>query len=315
MATDDERLEGLHTPPAEVPLWSENFAWTGFDASTGAGVFLHLGRSPAGPDLWRSVVVAYLPGESLVVSKTVAPSPGGISNGPLSMTCVEPMQRWGLRYRGVGQPTTRAELAGARLVDGDVVGLEIDLRFDARAPIWDLGAMHSLAEAHYEQHGRLTGTITVAGTIYPVDGSGYRDHSTGPRDMAGLGSHVWTHAVFPSGRAFSALRVQAPDGRLALSAGAILERGLLSSAAPESAPPIEDAGGNPVRGTITFPGHSPISVEVLHGVTLTLGHPNDFFFGFDPALGRQVLTDCPARFEWDGEVTTGWLERSRTFAD
>jgi hypothetical protein len=306
-------LEGLHSSPTDDPLWSENFAWTGFDPGTDVGVFLHLGRSPVGPDLWRSVVVAYLPGETLLVSKTVAPSPGGIGNGSLSLTCLEPMQRWGIRYRGAGRPTSRKELAGARLVDGEVVGLEIDLTFDARAPIWDMGAMHSLGDTHYEQHGRLAGTVSADGRTYSVDGSGYRDHSTGRRDLTGLGGHVWTHAMFPSGRAFSALRVFAPDGRLALSTGVIVADGVLTSAAADSAPDLDDASGQPAGGVIAFPGHAPVAVETRHGVTLTLGQPNDFFFGHDPALGRQVLTDCPASFNWDGEVTTGWLERSRTF--
>lgn len=315
MPTDHERaLEGLHPPVPEAPLWSENFAWTGFDPATGVGVFLHLGRSPVGADLWRSVVVAYLPGERLLVAKSVAPSPGGIGNGVLSMTCLEPMRRWTISHRGVARPTSRPELAAGRLTDGEVVGLDIDLTFEARAPIWDLGAMHSLGDTHYEQHGRLTGSVVVAGTSYPLDGPGYRDHSTGARDMTGLGAHVWAHAAFPSGRAFSALRVFTPDGRSALTAGAIVDGEVLAPAAAEATPALDDASGRPASGVIVFPGLSPITVEILHGVTLTLGRPNDFYFGYDGAPGFTVLTDCPARFAWDGEITTGWLERSRTFA-
>lgn len=315
MPTDDERdVEGLHPPPTPDPLWSENFAWTGFDPAIGAGVFLHLGRSPLGRELWRSVVVAYLPGESLLVSKTVAPSPGGISNGLLSMTCLDPMQRWSSRFRGAGQPTSRQELSVARLADGEVVGLALDLTFEARAPAWDLGAMHSLGDTHYEQHGRLTGHITAAGRTYPLDGPGYRDHSTGRRDMAGLGGHVWAHAAFPSGRAFSVLRVVTPDGHVVLNTGAMIVDGVVTPAAADSAPALDDPSGLPARGVICFPGESPIEVETRHGVTLTLGQPNDFFFGHDAGRGRQVLTDCPASFTWDGESTTGWLERSRTFS-
>ncbi|HUR73314.1 MAG TPA: hypothetical protein VMZ00_03515 [Sporichthya sp.] len=316
MPTDHERaLEGLHTPPADVPLWSENFAWDGFDPVAGAGVLVHLGRSPVGPELWRSWAVAYLPGETLVVAKAVAPNAGGIGSGPLTLTCQQPMQRWGVRFRGAGRPTSRAELASGRIVDAEVVGLDIDLTFSAANPVWDVGAMHSLGETHYEQHGRWTGTITAADQTYPIDTTGYRDHSTGKRDIGGMGAHVWAHAVFPSGRAFSLLQVWTPDGRLATSEGAIIAGGMLADLAPDSTPALDDAFGSPGSGTITFPGCSPISVEVLHGVSLTLGQPNDFFFGYDAALGRKVLTDCPARMEWDGEVATGWLERSRTFAD
>lgn len=316
MATDHElALEGLHTRPANVPLWSENFAWDGFDPAVGVGVLLHLGRSPAGPELWRSWAVAYLPGETLVVAKAVGPGADGIGSGPLSLTCREPMRRWDVRFRGAGRPTGRAELAADRIVDGEVVGLDIDLTFTSATPIWDMGAMHSLGETHYEQHGRWRGTVTAAGTTYPIDTTGYRDHSTGKRDLAGLGGHVWAHAIFPSGRAFSLLRVYTPDGRLATSEGAVLHDGVLTSAVPQSTPGFDEVIGNPPGGTITFAAHRPIDVEVLHGVTLTLGQPNDFFFGSDRAPGRKVMTDCPVRVQWDGEVTTGWLERSRIFTD
>jgi hypothetical protein len=307
-------MEGLHTPPAHVPLWSENFAWDGFDPDVGAGVLLHLGRSPAGPALWRSWAVAYLPDETLVVAKAVAPGAAGIGSGPLTLTCREPMRRWDVRFRGAGRPTTRAELAAGRLVDGDVVGLDIELAFSA-ATLWDVGAMHTLGETHYEQHGRWTGTVTVGGRSYPIDTTGYRDHSTGKRDLTGLGGHVWAHAIFPSGRAFSLLQVFTPDGVLATTEGALRHDGELIAATVESVPPLADVVGNPSSGAITFAGHSPIEVEVLHGVTLTLGQPNDFFFGADRAPGRKVMTDCPARMAWDGEVATGWLERSRIFPD
>lgn len=314
MPTDHERaLEGLHRPVASAPLWSENFAWTGFDPATGVGVFLHLGGSSAGSGLWRSVVVAFLPGERLLVAKAVAPSPGGIGNGTLAATCLEPMRRWHISHRGIARPTSRAELAEGRLTDGQVVGLKIELTFEACAPIWDLGAMHSLGDTHYEQHGRLSGSIVVDGSAYRLDGPGYRDHSTGSRDMTGLGAHVWAHAAFPSGRAFSALRIFAPDGRLVLSAGAIVEGGVIAPAVTEAAPALDDASGCPATGVIVFPDLSPITVEILHGVTLTLGRPNDFYLGYDGAPGATVLTDCPARFAWDGEITTGWMERSATF--
>jgi hypothetical protein len=312
MATEiDLARESLHAPPPDVPLWSENFAWDGFDPASGAGLLVHLGRSPAGPDLWRSWAVAYLPGDALVVAKAVAPRADGIGAGPLTLTCIEPLQHWEVRFRGAGRPATRSELAHGRIADGAVVGLDIDLTFTAAAPIWDMGAMHSLGATHYEQHGRWAGTITADGTAYPVDTTGYRDHSTGRRDIAGMGAHTWAHAVFPSGRAFSLLRVWSADGQLATSEGAVIADGVVIHAIPSGTPDLDDPYGGPATGTIDFPGCSPINVEVLHGVTIDLGEPNDFFFGHDPAPGRKVMADCPARMEWDGEIATGWLERSR----
>lgn len=56
-------------------------------------------------------------------------------------------------------------------------------------------------------------------------------------------------------------------------------------------------------------------MQVLHSVPLSLGEPNDFHLGYDPKVGRKVMVDCPARFEWDGEVAFGWLERSAILAE
>jgi hypothetical protein len=222
--TDHQRaLEAPHEPPPGSPLWSENYAWVAYDPDAGAGVLMHRGRMSIGQDLWRAMVVAYLPNGELVVSKSVSPSPAdtvGTSN--LSLVCEEPIRCWRLRFRGAGRRTSTVDLASSRLVDDGLVALDVDLTFEYMTPIWDLGAMMTLGDTHYEQHGRYTGTISANGEIHTIDAPGYRDHSTGKRDLAGLGGHVWAHAIFPSGRAFTAFQASTPDGQLALNDGVII---------------------------------------------------------------------------------------------
>lgn len=318
-------LEALHPLPVDSPLWSENYAWTCYDPNAQAGILLHLGRMPHQQHLMRSTVVAYLPRGRLAVWKAVAPlvvpgSPGAgvatVGNGNLTLACERPLERWTLRYDGVARCTDREALAAGRLADEGVVGLRIELAFEQLAPIWDLGAMMNLGETHYEQFGRYTGTITLAdpsggtATTHTVDAPGYRDHSTGKRDLAGFGGHVWTHAYFPSGRAFTAFRVYGPDGSTGLNDGVLLTDGELADAPPLSVPLLADTLGGPDEVTITMPGAGPITGRVVHGVPLSLGEPNDFHLGADLTVGRKVMLDCPARFDWDGETAYGWLERS-----
>lgn len=304
-------LEAPHDPPAEAPLWSENYAWLTYDHRSGAGVLLHLGRMPFNRDLWRSTVIVYLPEGRLVVSKAIAPSPRNtLGNGNLTLTCEEPLRRWALRFVGAGRPTSSTAMQRGRLVDGDLVYLSIDLSFEQLTPIWDLGQMASLGETHYEQFGQYAGTITAGGETYDLNCTGYRDHSTGRRDIADLGSHVWTHAYFPSGRGFCAFRANTPDGRVALNEGFVITNGAMTPAHPVEVPTLDDAAGTPRAVTIVLPGHSPIRAEALHSMPLSLGEPNDFFLGTDPSLGGKVMVDCPASFEWDDETGYGWLERS-----
>lgn len=159
-------------------------------------------------------------------------------------------------------------------------------------------------------HGRINGSITADGKRYSIDTNGYRDHSTGKRDLAGLGSHVWTHAIFPSGRAFTVFRASTPDGQIVANSGVVITGANLTTTAPVEVPVLLDATGGPQTATITLPGLSPITAQVLHSAALSLGEPNDFYLGYDARLGRKVLLDCPTRFEWDGEIAHGWLERS-----
>jgi hypothetical protein len=309
--TDGQALEGTHALPDGAPLWSENYAWTCYDPASRAGVLLHLGRMPHQRHLLRSTVVAYLPEGRLAVWKAVAPRAGeAIGNGNLTLTCERPLQRWTLRYDGVARAVDRHALAGGRLTDQDVIGLRIELTFEHLAPIWNLGAMMDLGETHYEQFGRYSGTIVVGDTTHDIDTAGYRDHSTGKRDLAGFGGHVWTHAYFPSGRAFTAFRAYTPDGTIGLNDGIVLTGGELVATAPLQVPALHDTLGGPEEVTIAMPGAAPISGRVVHGVPISLGEPNDFHLGADLGVGRKVMLDCPTRFEWDGETAYGWLERS-----
>jgi hypothetical protein len=50
--------------------------------------------------------------------------------------------------------------------------------------------------AHYEQHIRTHGTITVDGETVEIDGSGLRDHSWGPRYWQAIHSYRWLTCAF-----------------------------------------------------------------------------------------------------------------------
>jgi hypothetical protein len=304
-------LETAHHPPVGVPLWSENFAWTMFDRDTSIGALLHLGRSAEGNPGWRSTVIVYLPDSRLVVTQSTSPGPEGrLGTEALDLDCLDPLQHWRLSFAGMCQATSRAELSRIRSPRGETVTVEIDLTFTALTPIWDVGAMMSLGETHYEQHGRYSGTIQVGGEIWPIDTSGYRDHSTGVRDFAGLGGHVWTHAFFPSGRAFCAFRALTSDGRTGLNEAVIFIGGEHTNAIPTALPESVDLDDPAERLRINLKDQTPITAKILHAAALSLDEPNDLSLGFDAAAGGKVMVDSPATFEWDGEIGLGWVERS-----
>ena len=50
--------------------------------------------------------------------------------------------------------------------------------------------------AHYEQHMRTRGTVTIDGETAQIDGTGLRDHSWGPRYWQAIHSYRWLTCTF-----------------------------------------------------------------------------------------------------------------------
>lgn len=102
------------------------------------------------------------------------------------------------RVRGftmkVGEPhkTVALKFEGERV--------QIDCHYDAIHPVYAFsfhkdGCPPYYADDRTEQHGRLTGTLTVDGKRYDLDTFMQRDHSWGPR-VWGLNQHYkWYHAT------------------------------------------------------------------------------------------------------------------------
>lgn len=190
--------------------------------------------------------------------------------------------------------------------------LRIDVGFERVMPVWDGGGLVELGETHHEQAGRYTGSIAVGGRRFRIDCTGYRDHTTGPRDLGPFGGHVWANGAFPSGRAFCLFRAFGVDGDTIQENGFVHEGGTITDALPAQLPPLTSATGDPETFELGFaePPVSAMSGQVLHSAPISLGLPNDFFRGVDHTLPENVMVDCPARYEWDGEVGLGWMERS-----
>src|ERR1700757_5131432 len=94
-----------HAIRPEVPLWSENYAFVGYAPHTGLGLFVHIGRAPHNPDLWRGTTVVLERDGGLVVSKSLGLGihTGRPGNGTLHAECVTPFKRWTLRHSGPAQ--------------------------------------------------------------------------------------------------------------------------------------------------------------------------------------------------------------------
>lgn len=309
----------LPNPPDEA-LWAENFCFQAWDREQDLGLWVHVARMPYDHDIWRETVVVFLPGDRYFLSRAFAR--GAHEAGPGSagtkITCVEPFRRFRLQFDGVGRYVRQADVNDGALRDGLAQPFQMDLEFEAAAPLWDMSAHlkdQHFATMHHEQSCLVSGTFkTLDETFTMRQGSGMRDHSRGPRDFTRLTSHVWMSAVFPSGKCFTVL------ANYERSTGNSLARGFVSdgrtffdfamqpSFLQHPDKPFEVENLKLSNEEQSF----EIGVEILRVFPMAIRRPNDLVLGKEAAgdgLGNR-LYEGRARYTWDGEVAYGHIERS-----
>lgn len=130
--------------------------------------------------------------------------------GPMRWTCVEPLRRWQL----VAGPNSS--------------GIEWDLEYTPRAPMWELLPMHVVAGGrtildmyHMKESGRVSGWVQVDGERITVDGfPGGRDRTFGVRVADQIDFWLWLDAGFED-RAIEAWVIESRDGTVRYVDGGI----------------------------------------------------------------------------------------------
>jgi hypothetical protein len=317
--------------PTNVPNWSENYVFSGFDPVAGVGFYHHMARMPYDPAIWRGAFGMVLPGGEVLVGKdhgrTDRGADAGAVLGPaspsLAFVCVEPFRRWEVRYDGVARLTTGEELTAGLLRDGPTLPVRLDLTFEPSTPAWGFGEgmeSETWADVHYEHAGRFSGTLHYGGRSVALAGSGYRDHSTGPRDVGPMLSHTWVHGRFASGRGFQVFAAHTrPDQRFASAYVAIGDD--LRPARVRSVPGWQGRDGDPGTFAVLLETDGGGEIEIT-GRTLPQRYhwsalvPWEFAFGADldtpdgPSAPWPVLETMVA-LQWDGEPGYGLLEVTR----
>lgn len=247
------------------------------------------------------------------------------ATGPMRFECVEPFRRWTARFEGPVARTSAREImenpAFAETAWSDV-SFEIDMHM-AAIP-WEPGSiLPEAAEAlggkqgdymspRYEQLFRCTGTLVIDGEARSFRANGLRIRRTGFRAFDGFWGHCWQSAVFPSGRAFGCNSYPPREGEPpSYSEGWIIEAdGRRTGARPAVIPWL--------RKLVTGGEDVSLVLETVDGRRIEIGGTT---FTNTRSRGGHVLPpdwpkDWPivqqahAFYTWDGERTTGMIERS-----
>jgi len=315
--------EQIATADPGVPFWCENMLFAVHDPGTNVSLWLHLGTVPNDWSMWHDMCYATLPGDEGVLSMwsfhRTAPElrPGGANT---RFRCIEPFRRWHVSFDGYGLPTTNAEMAAGRAVEGVKQRFFVDLEIEFVTPVWDMHhdgmSDQGWAKEHYEQLYHATGTVQFGEQTLPFDGYGWRDHSSGPRGGGGgapWGGHSIIGCYYPeSGRGWGLGHYWEPSGKISLSgAWVVLEDGVQVHAEVVETPRLREltlaTEELPVK--LRWPGGS-LETTISTRTSLWMAMAKHLVVGKDldgPGL-MYVLNHGPAL--WDGEVGHAYCERS-----
>jgi hypothetical protein len=301
--------------------WCENYALVANDPGAGINLCLYLGRQPFDLSLWHEILLLALPDGRVLVWKSAGR--GGADNGGggamASFRCTEPGRRWGVAMDGFAWEATASELQAATFTDGPWTRTTLELKFTAAMPAWVLGnndLEHAQEHLHYEQLGRVSGTVRVSDDSWSFTGTGHRDHSRGPRDFRSIRDHAWVNCLFPGGRAFALYRMRLMDGAGEVAVACVYDGNTLRPATVVSMPLLAESGDHDRYELLLEVDGAParIGAQIQRPVgTVSYVTPNHMTIGASASRKAcQVVHECGTRFTWDGEVGYGHTQRSRS---
>ena len=192
MSDPADPTDELFHPVGDHAAWSESYYFNFVDPDSGVGAFTRMGFRPN--DGWADALHAvYLPGGRVAftygrrtdltpdVVETLGPVDPSV--GGLTLRRGEAFKRWDIVYAGEAQDMDDPSvmlLASRDRPDGwhRAAHLAMDVAFDAiSAPHYAVGG----SQGHFEQTGRVRGSIRLGDERWDVQGFGVRDKSWGPR--------------------------------------------------------------------------------------------------------------------------------------
>ena len=203
-----EQDDYTHTTGPEENF-NESMYFNFFDHGRGRGGFVRIGNR-ANEGYAEVTVCIYLPtGEVLFnYQRPRIESNDAMDAAGMRFEVLEPLAKHRTTYEGgvvfLTEPGQMADPSVAfRQNPHKKVSLEIF--HEAVGPVYgtagsqpaaDEDPEQGFARAHYEQHMRTHGTITIDGETLEIDGSGLRDHSWGPRHWSAIHSYRWLTCSF-----------------------------------------------------------------------------------------------------------------------
>ena len=188
--------------------FNESMYFNFFDQARGRGGFMRIGNR-ANEGYAEVTLCLYLPtGEVLFnYQRPHIDGNDAMDAGGMRFEVLEPLAKHRTTYDGgavfLTDPAQMAD-PGRAFRENPMKRVQLDLTQEALGPVYGSAGSDRPAEepgrefarAHYEQHMRARGTLTVDGESTEIDGTGLRDHSWGPRYWQAIHSYRWLTCAF-----------------------------------------------------------------------------------------------------------------------
>lgn len=247
--------------------------------------------------------------------------PAILGGGPLTFQCIEPFERWLVRFDGEAVDTTVADQIAQSVDRSRTVPLRYEVEVTMAVPpnvqdispqnffTWGKGKQRDAVSVglgwRFEQMLRGEGELTVDGQTRSFRAVGSRIKRQSVRtDGLMLRGHCWQAALFPDGRAFGyEARPVHDDGFEPWNEAFIYQDGRMHYGKADNIPWL--------RRAIETGDDVSVEIETALGTTRIKGTTllSTFRIGNKDIWGLD-LHQSGALYEWDGQRTYGMIERS-----
>ncbi|MHA3964402.1 MAG: DUF7065 domain-containing protein [Candidatus Thorarchaeota archaeon SMTZ1-45] len=217
-----------HNPSKHIE-WNESYYFIFYDKTNRIGGMSRIGFKPNKRE-GMTFFFLFLPNGSVGVyhaNDDAAMYPNSLEVASVRHNFIEDGE-WQYSFEGplliLTNPKDFVKIKEDPSVISDLVGGKIDLKFRAINETYEYSE-HMTSESleigkksgdkHWEQMGKVCGTIKVGDEIYDIDGCiGQRDHTHGIRDWTGVGNWFYFVVWFDEKLALNPAAVIMDDGRI-----------------------------------------------------------------------------------------------------
>lgn len=218
-----------HSPTSNHEEWNESYYFIFYDKSNKIGGMSRVGFKPNKKE-GMTFFFLFLPDGSIGAfhaNDDTGHYPETLRVGSVEHKCIED-GRWHYSFEGplliFNNPEDFAQVRENPEVINDLVGGRIDLRYEAHNETYEyskhmtpesLEIGKKTGDVHWEQIGKISGTVTVGEQVFKVDNCiGQRDHTHGIRDWTGIGNWFYFVIWFDENLALNPAAVVLDDGRI-----------------------------------------------------------------------------------------------------